>query len=137
MENFIVFAQEQFVLIIALAAVIFLFIRHESAKGGEKLSCLEVVNAVNKDEAVIVDIRETKEFDEGHIVNAIHIPHTKMAESLKVLEKHSQKKVIVVDKMGQHSAAAVKTLLANEFTAARLSGGITDWKQDNLPLVKG
>lgn len=136
MENIIVFAQQQFVIIIALTAVIFLLIRHEGSKNGEKLSCLQAVGAVNKEDAVIVDVRDTKEFDEGHIVNAIHIPHAKIADSLKVLEKHRQKKIIVVDKMGQHSAAVVKTLEANEFTAARLSGGITEWKQDNLPLVK-
>ncbi|MGS2717349.1 rhodanese-like domain-containing protein [Eionea flava] len=136
MEDIIVFAQQQFVIIIALTAVIFLLIRHEGSKGGEKLSCLQVVGAVNKDDAVIVDVRETKEFDDGHIVNAIHIPHAKIADSVKVLEKHRQKKIIVVDKMGQHSAAVVKTLEANEFTVARLSGGITEWKQDNLPLVK-
>lgn len=136
MENIIVFAQEQFVIIIALTAVIFLFIRHETSKGGEKLTCLQTVAAVNKDEAVVVDVRDTKEFDEGHIVNAIHIPHAKIADSMKVLDKHRQKKIIIVDKMGQHSAAVVKTLAANNFDAVRLGGGITEWKQDNLPLVK-
>ena len=130
------FAQEQFVIIIALAAIVFLFMRHETAKGGEKLSCSQVVAAVNADEAVLLDVRDTKEYDAGHIVNAINIPHAKVADNIKVLEKHRQKKIIVIDKMGQHSAAVVKTLVANNFTAVRLGAGISDWQQDNLPLVK-
>lgn len=136
MENIIVFAQEQFVLVISLVAIIFLFLRYETSKGGAKLSCPQVVAAVNSDEGVIVDVRDSKEFDAGHIVDAINIPHAKISDSLKVLEKFRQKKIIVVDKMGQHSAAVVKILAANEFTAVRLGGGISEWQQDNLPLVK-
>jgi len=135
-ENIVVFAQEQFVIVIALAAVVFLFIRHEASKGGEKLSCLQVVAAVNADEAIILDVRDAKEYEAGHIVNAIHISHAKVVDSLKMLEKHRSKTIIVVDKMGQHSAAVIKTLTANEFTAVRLGGGVAEWQQDNLPLVK-
>jgi len=135
-ENALIFAQEQFVIIISLTAIVFLFIRYETSKGGEKLSCPQVVAAVNADEAILLDVRDTKEYDAGHIVNAINIPHAKVAGSLKVLEKYRQKKIIVVDKMGQQSAAVVKTLIANDFTAERLGGGITEWQQDSLPLVK-
>lgn len=136
MENLLIFAQEQFAIVIALVAVVFLFIRHETSKGGEKLSCPQVVAAVNADEAILLDVRDTKEYDAGHIVNAISMPHAKVADSMKVLEKYRQKKIIVIDKMGQQSAAVVKTLVANNFVAVRLGGGISDWQQDNLPLVK-
>ncbi len=136
MENLIIFVQEQFILVGALAVLIFLFIRHESAKGGNKLSCPQVVQVVNKGEAVLLDVRDTKEFDAGHIVDAINIPHAKVADSLKVLEKHRQKQIIVVDAVGQHSGAVVKTLMASGFDAARLGGGISEWQQENLPLVK-
>jgi rhodanese-related sulfurtransferase len=135
-ENLLIFAQEQFAIVIALVAVVFLFIRHETSKGGEKLSCPQVVAAVNADEAILLDVRDTKEYDAGHIVNAISMPHAKVADSMKVLEKYRQKKIIVIDKMGQQSAAVVKTLVANNFVAVRLGGGISDWQQDNLPLVK-
>jgi rhodanese-related sulfurtransferase len=130
------FAEEQFVLIIALVAMVFLFLRSESAKGGEKLSCAQIIQAVNTGNGVLLDVRDIKEFDAGHIVEAINIPHAKVADSLKVLEKHRSKQIIVIDKLGQHSGAVVKTLTAHGFTAARLGGGIADWQQDNLPLVK-
>ncbi|MFT5118181.1 MAG: rhodanese-related sulfurtransferase [Kiritimatiellia bacterium] len=132
----LIFAQEQFVLVISLGVLIFLFVRHESAKGGEKLSCPQVVKALNSDNAIVVDVRDAKEFEAGHIVDSINISHAKIADSLKVLEKYRLKQIIVVDKLGQHTAAVVKTLTANDFNVVRLGGGIAEWKQDNLPLVK-
>ncbi len=136
MENFLLFAQEQFVLIISLGALIFLFVRAETAKGGEKLSCSQVVQEVNTEKAVLLDVRESKEFEAGHIVDSINIPHTKISDSLKKLEKYRLKKIIVVDKLGQHSGPVVKQLTEKGFTVVRLGGGIGEWQQDNLPLVK-
>ncbi len=136
MENVLIFAQEQYVLVISLAALIFLFIRHETAKGGKKLTCPEVIQAVNSGKAVLLDVRETKEFDEGHIVDAVHVPHTKINDSLKILEKHRTKQIIVIDKLGQQSGPVVKQLTEKGFDVVRLGGGIADWQQENLPLVK-
>lgn len=136
MENLFLFLEQQYVLVISLGALLFLFYRHESARGGAKLTCQEVIKAVNSDQSVLLDVRETKEYDAGHIVDSIHIPHGKVKDSIKQLEKHRQKQIIVVDKMGQHSGEVVKTLKAQEFDVVRLRGGITEWQQDNLPLVK-
>lgn len=136
MENVLIFAQEQFVLVILLVVLIFLSLRYEAAKSGEKLSCSQVVIAANNGEAVLLDVRDSSEFDAGHIVDSIHIPHAKVANSLQQLEKYRDKKIIVIDKMGQHSGSVVKTLVEKEFTAVRMGGGIAEWQQDNLPLVK-
>jgi len=38
--------------------------------------------------------------------------------------------------MGQHAGATARELLKSGFTAAKLSGGISSWRADNLPLVK-
>ena len=136
MENVLAFAQQQFVLVGSLMALIFLFIRHESAKGGAKFSVQQMIQAVNSGNAVLLDVREAKEFDQGHIVDAINIPHTKVVDSLKVLEKHRKKQLIVIDKLGQQSGAVVKTLSENGFQVVRLGGGIGEWQQQSLPLVK-
>ncbi len=136
MENLLIFAQEQYVLVISLGALIFLFIRSETAKGGKKLTCPEVVQAANGGDALLLDVRDSKEFDAGHIVDSMNIPHGKVNDSLKQLEKYRQKQIIVIDKMGQHSGPVVKKLTESGFTVVRLGGGIAEWQQDNLPLVK-
>ena len=136
MENVFLFLEQQYVLVISLGVLIFLFMRHESARGGAKLSCQEVIQAVNAEKSVVLDVRDAKEYEAGHIVDSLHIPHAKVSDSLKKLEKHRQKQVIIVDKMGQHAGEVVKTLKAQNFDVVRLRGGISEWQQENLPLVK-
>ncbi len=131
------FLTEQWILAAILAALVTALIVFEGQRGGKALTLHELTRLVNKDEAVVVDIRETKEFKEGHIVDAIHLTHQKLASRLSELEKHKSKLVVVVDKVGQHSGAAVKTLKENGFNANRMQGGMAEWTGQNLPVVKG
>ncbi len=53
------------------------------------------------------------------------------------LEKHKEKPLVLVCKMGQHSGAIGKKLAAQGFTGVRrMSGGMMEWQNSNLPLVK-
>ena len=109
----------------------------ETRRGGAKISAQGAVNLINRDEAVVVDIRERKEFNEGRITGSMNIPLSALKGRSSELSKHKEKQLIVVDKMGQHSAMAVKQLNTDGFAnVVRLSGGIADWKASNLPLVK-
>lgn len=119
---------------VALLAALFLL---ESRRGGLKLSAQGVISLLNRDEAVVVDIRERKEFTEGHITGALHIPLSSLKERVSELKKYEGKQVVIADKMGQHAAMAVKLLNTEGFeNVFRLNGGIADWKANNLPLVK-
>lgn len=109
----------------------------EKARSGRSVSPQEATRMLNSDEGVIVDVRDKKEFAEGRITGAIHIPYASLKERLSELDKYKEKQIIVVDKMGQHSGIAGKTLLAEGFeNVCRLSGGISEWKNSNLPLVR-
>lgn len=117
-------------LLLALAVV-------ESSRAGRKVPPQEAVLLLNRDEAVVVDIREKKEFSEGHIRDAIHIPMSKLKESEDQLRKHSDKLIILVDKAGQHSGMAVKELPKDDsLKVARLAGGMMEWRSANLPVAK-
>ncbi len=86
---------------------------------------------------MVVDIRDRKDFNEGRITGAINIPLSSLKERASELKKHGEKQIIVADKMGQHSAMAVKQLNAEGYqNVVRLNGGVADWKAANLPLVK-
>jgi len=135
-EDILVFAQEQAFIVAALVILIFAFMRRESSSAGAKLSTSQVIQAMNSDKAVLVDVRDTKEYDQGHVANALHIPHAKVGDSLGQLEKHREKQVVITDSLGQHSASAARTLMKAGFTVARMRGGMGEWKQDGLPLVK-
>ena len=96
----------------------------------------ELTALVNKDAGVVVDIRPAKDYAAGHIVGAINIPQDKLAARAGELEKHKAKTIILVDALGQTAGTHARELMKSGFTAAKLSGGISSWKGDNLPLVK-
>jgi rhodanese-related sulfurtransferase len=82
-------------------------------------------------------VRDRKEFDKGHIVDAINIPLAKLAERAVELEKRKELPLVVVCQYGQHAGDAVKLLQAKGFTKVnKLTGGISEWQSQNLPLVK-
>lgn len=131
-----VFVSEQWLLFSIVFILVVVLITLESKKGGKSLNFHEATRLVNKGEAVILDVREKKDYSAGHIVDAIHIPYAKIADRQSELEKHKSKVIIVVDKMGQHAAAATKTLREAGWQAQRLSGGMAEWQAQNLPVVK-
>jgi len=116
-----------------VAAIIFYHLRTASAAVGPQ----QAVMLINRKDAVVVDIRDKKEFDAGHIVDSINIPLAKLKQRVSELKKHKDKPVLVVCKLGQHSGDAAKTLEeAGHSEVIRLSGGVTEWKSQSYPLVQ-
>jgi rhodanese-related sulfurtransferase len=126
------------ILVGIFALLLTLFIRNETQRGGRGVSPQELVNLVNKEGAVILDVRDSKEFAAGHIVDAVNVPHTSLESRLPELEKYKEKPVTIVCKMGQHAGTAGAVLRKAGFASvSRLSGGMTEWRNQNLPVVKG
>ncbi|WP_166258003.1 rhodanese-like domain-containing protein [Marinobacter salicampi] len=137
MDRLFEFVANHYILVSAFVALLAALFLLEGRRGGAKVSPQTAVSLMNRDEAVLVDIRDRKDLKEGKIAGSIHIPMSSIKDNLSELKKHQDKQIIVVDKMGQHSATAVKQLKAEGFAnVSRLSGGIADWKGSNLPLVK-
>jgi rhodanese-related sulfurtransferase len=134
--NLVAFITQEWLLVISLVVLILFFIYREFTRGGPRLSVHELTRAVNSDSAIILDVRNSNEFNAGHIVDAINIPYNKMESDLGQLDKHREKQIVIVDKMGQHAGAVSQRLTAKGFVVARLRGGIAEWQQQNLPLVK-
>ncbi len=137
MDRLFEFVVNHYILVSLFVAFLVAILILESRRGGAKISAQGAVNLINKDEAVVVDIRDRKEFGEGRITGSINIPLNSLKSRVGELSKFKDKQIIVADKMGQHSAMAVKQLNAEGFSnVVRLDGGVADWKASNLPLVK-
>lgn len=135
-EQLIEFVINHWILVSVFVALLVALAVVESQRAGRKVGPQEAVMLLNRDEAVVVDIREKKEFSEGHIKGAIHIPMAKLKESDNQLRKHSDKLILLVDKAGQHSGMAVKELPKDHgLNVARLSGGMMEWRNANLPVT--
>jgi len=119
--------------IVAIIATVFeLRLR---ARGGNGVSSNQAILLHNKG-ALMLDVRSAEEFAKGHIVDARNIELDKLADSVDALKKYREKPVIVYCESGVRSTQAVKLLKAKGFTSvANLQGGLSAWRQDNLPLT--
>jgi len=133
--DFIVFITEQWILVSVLLVLGITYLWLERIKGGKGVSTHEMTRLLNADEAVLVDVRDNKEFSAGHIVDAINIPHGSIAERAVELDKHQGKVIILTDKMGQHAGHVGKILSKRGMDVRRMNGGMSEWAAQNLPLV--
>ncbi len=104
--------------------------------GMRHLSPRESMEAI-KEGAILVDVRPEaltwmKAFD---IDGVIYCPHPEFAKHFKNIPADTA--VILADAVGLRSKECVDVLLKNGYRyVAYMAGGITDWEQDGLPLVK-
>ena len=120
----------------ALLALIIVEWRSKGTRHG--LSALQLTQLVNHEGALIVDIRDANVFAEGHIVKAMNIPFVNLEQHLKRLEKNKEHPIIIVGTLGQQSAVAMRKLHQQGFGKVhQLTGGMTAWKNANMPVVKG
>ena len=125
------------ILVGTFVLLIFFFIRNETQRGGQGVTAQQLVDMVNRDNAVVLDVREKKEFDEGHIVDAINVPFSSLETRIDELKRYRERPVVVICRMGQHAGSAGTMLRKNGFeNVSRLTGGITEWRNQSLPVVK-
>lgn len=87
----------------------------------------EFEKLIQSENVVILDVRTPKEFNEGHIPNAINIDYRSDAfmDSIKKLNK--DKKIAVYCRSGGRSKLAAKKLIETGFDVFELNKGIMNW----------
>ena len=109
----------------------------DSPRGVRKLSPSDATRLINHEDAVIIDVRSDGEFRQGHIVNALNIPESQLAERLGKLNKYRGRPIITTCRTGQVSVKAGGKLVADGFEKVyTLNGGILAWEGASLPLTK-
>lgn len=93
---------------------------------------------MNKDEAVILDIRPAKDFKTGHILNARQLKPEEIREkNFKKLENSKDKPIIVVCAMGNQARNTANALVKDGFAnVSILDGGMNAWTSASLPISK-
>lgn len=108
--------------------------RLRNVKEVNNAAALQLINHKN---ALVLDVRDQKEFAAGHILNAKLIPLLKLKESIGELERHRDRPIVVVCRSGQRSATACAILGTRGFDQAyNLSGGMLAWQKADLPVEK-
>lgn len=88
--------------------------------------------------SIVLDVREDKEYESGHIKDSIHIPLSALSSRVGELDKYKDKNVILGCRSGARSSRACGILKKNGFDKVHnLRGGVIAWEKDNLPMNKG
>ncbi|MEM7001138.1 MAG: rhodanese-like domain-containing protein [Pseudomonadota bacterium] len=137
MEELFTFVSNHPLLVGTFVILLVLFIRNEMNRGGATIGAQELVDLVNNSDALVVDVRDKAEYDQGHIVDSVNIPFASLESRLDELKKHKESPLVVACKMGQHAGSAGTLLRKNGFeNVSRLRGGIAEWRGQNMPVVK-
>lgn len=132
MSQFIV--QNALLIIIAVIAAVSLAMPLiNTRRFGPMVSSEQAVSLINKQNALVVDVRAQKDFKRVRIANSVNIPANEIQNRLGELSK--DRTIIVVDNSGNMSAVASKLLRGVGFTKVYvLDSGLVGWMRDKLPL---
>jgi rhodanese-related sulfurtransferase len=119
-----------------LALAVLAFELRQRAHAAAAVSPTEAVRLMN-DGAVLVDVRSMNQFKDGHIAGARSLPGDQIAEGARALDKLRDKTVITCCDSGITSGAAARKLTELGFKQVyNLRGGLSAWRQDNLPVAR-
>lgn len=106
--------------------------------GGATVNTLQATMMINKEDALVLDVREPAEFDAGHIINARNIPLGELEKRAAELSKWKEKPIVVACASGNRSSSALAVLKKQGYARAfNLAGGFAAWKQAGLPVGRG
>ena len=109
----------------------------EAKKNVTEISPQEAAAKLKTGEAVIVDVREKDEWDEGHIPGATHISRGTI--ELDIEEKVPDPSAMVICHCGGggRSALAAESLQKMGYKKVRsMAGGLKAWNAAGLPTTK-
>ena len=116
-----------------LAVFIVMFFVIEGKRNGRKISPQSLGLLVKSKNAMLIDLRDAKDFREGHISGSRNIPYSQLANHVEEL-KTAERPLVFICNIGQVAGSALAQV--NYADSYRLDGGIANWKAQSLPLVK-
>jgi rhodanese-related sulfurtransferase len=139
--RFAAFAAEHSIMVPALAVLTVAILYTEFSRltsGFKAVDPAGLTALINRQDALLVDVSGTAEFEKGHIAGAKNVQMSQFDADNKILAKVRELPVAVVCRSGTTSADAARKLAKAGFKQVFwLDGGLAAWQQANLPLVKG
>jgi rhodanese-related sulfurtransferase len=141
LAELIAFAGRHPILSLALGGITLALVYNEIAgrmSGIRRLGPAQLTALINRDNALVVDVRPIAEFEKGHIAGSKNVQMSQFDPENKQLAPAKALPVVLVCKVGQTADGAAKRLRKAGFSSVSvLEGGIQAWQGADLPLVKG
>lgn len=107
-------------------------------RGYKAVSPAQLTDLINRENALVVDLRGQAEFEKGHILGARHLLPSHVDPANKLLAKAAETPVVLVCAAGMTApASAAKLVKAGFKQVSVLDGGIGAWQAAGLPLARG
>ena len=122
---------------VALGSGFFLLLPVVQGATASGISPTEAVQCMNREKGVVIDVCSAEEFAASHINGAVNVPLDQLEAKLPSVAKNKSIPLILVCAAGARSkrAQAMAQKLGYEKVHS-LQGGLTAWKEANLPVVK-
>ncbi len=105
--------------------------------GGPRVGTAEATTLINREDALMVDVREPGEFSAGHALGAKNVPLARIDDGANDLGKRKERPLVVYCDSGDRSAKATSALRKQGFArVVSLTGGLNAWQQAGLPVEK-
>ena len=141
LEELLAFAGRHLYLSLGFAGLTLAIVYTEIARlfrGYKALRPAELTGLINRENALVVDLSATNDFEKGHIAGSRSVAPSQFDPENKLLASAKALPVVMVCRNGQASADAAKRLKKAGFEKVYwLDGGVQAWQQADLPLVKG
>ncbi len=141
MEQVLTFIGNHPVLTGAFAVVLAALIASEMgrmARRWKELDSHQAILLMNREDPLILDVSSSKDYAEGHILNAENVTPSRLEAGNQKLMKYRDRPVLVYCKNGQISPQMASRLTKLGFEQVHvLKGGLAQWRSDNQPVTRG
>ncbi|GFH34569.1 rhodanese-like domain-containing protein [Streptomyces pacificus] len=85
--------------------------------------------------AVLLDVREQPEWDDGHAPDAVHLPLSRLLAGRALPPGAAGRTLLVICRSGRRSREAAEVLARRGARAADVEGGMIAWAAAGHPVV--
>jgi len=105
--------------------------------GGPWVSAGQATHLINREDAIVVDVRDPGEYGAGHALGAKNLPLARIESGAGDVAKKKDATLILYCDSGDRAGKAAAALRKQGYTKVlNLSGGFGAWKQAGLPVEK-
>jgi len=137
MNTFFLFISQNLIAVVLLLLSIVALIFYEGRKGGEKINPSEATRKINKEGALVVDLRPSQEFSSGHIAGSVNVQEDNLEQHLTTQRHPKETPVILVCRTGTNSKKSGVSLMKSGYLDVNIiGGGMMTWEGNGMPLSK-
>lgn len=101
------------------------------------LTPIEATLLINREDAVVVDVRAQNDYEKGHLPNARHLPLADIGSRSAELEKFRARPLLLYCNSGSTATKGIAALKKAGFEKLyNLRGGLYEWEKAGYPITR-